>query len=452
VSTESSARPVPPAVPGARRREVLAASAATAGAGVLAACQAPGQSAAPRLDEREVTLTYLTDWTSGARGEWVKQALPRFTQEHPKIKVQVENATGSLQTVLLASAAGGTIQDVFNNENDVFQKLARQGDMQDIAPVLKSLRVNPNDLVSIPSGSVYKGKQYGLPLQLSLATMMINKTLFRQLGVTPPDKSTTYPQWVDMVRRIARPAENVWGFLTNGTPGGWGQWMPFVWSHGGDRWSADLKRCLFDQPGSIEGLQLYADLSNRLEVAPPLNPQGNPVPQGVGFQNGNVACAVATSPGANIEAQVGGKFEWDVMYNPAGPRTGKRFQTTNTNAICVSANAPRRDVFEQAVRLVAWATASTAAQELIVETGASTPVYKPVLNSPRFLAGPPASQKVVVDSIPDWKDPQIFIGWIDFRDAIAGTLAQALAGQMSVPDAAHEMTRLGQLVLDRIPA
>jgi Bacterial extracellular solute-binding protein len=141
VSTESSARPGPPAVPGARRREVLAATAATAGAGVLAACQAPGQSAAPRLDEREVTLTYLTDWTSGARGEWVKQALPRFTQEHPKIKVQVENATGSLQTVLLASAAGGTLQDVFNNENDVFQKLARQGDMQDIAPVLKSLSV-----------------------------------------------------------------------------------------------------------------------------------------------------------------------------------------------------------------------------------------------------------------------------------------------------------------------
>ena len=114
-STESSVSTEKPITPagrstrrrGRRRREVLAATAATAGAGVLAACQVPGQSASPRLDEREVTLTYLTDWTSGARGEWVKLALPRFTQEHPKIKVQVENATGSLQTVLLASAGAG---------------------------------------------------------------------------------------------------------------------------------------------------------------------------------------------------------------------------------------------------------------------------------------------------------------------------------------------------------
>ena len=431
------------------RRTVLAT--ALVGTGVLAACQMPGQTTAPRMDEKEVTLTYLTDWTSGARGEWVKQGMPKFTAEFPKIKVQVENATGSLQTVLLASAAGGTIQDVFNNENDVFQKLARQGDMQDIAPVLKSLKVNQNDIVSIPSGYSYKGKQYGLPLQLSLATMMINKTLFRQNGVPLPDKTTTYPQWVDMLRRITRPSENIWGFLTNGTPGGWGQWMPFVWSYGGDRWSNDLKKCMFDQPGSIEGLQLYADLSNRMEVAPPLAANGNPIPQGVSFQNGNVACAIATSPGANIEQQVAGKFEWDIMYNPVGPRTGKRFQTTNTNAVCVSANAAKRNVFDQAVNFVAWVSASKASQELAIDTGATTPVYKPVMNSPKFLAGPPVSQRIVVDTIPDWKDPQIFIGWIDFRDAIASTLARALANEMSVPDAAREMTRLGQQVLDKIP-
>ena len=162
------------------RRNVLSATiaTATAGVGALAACQAPGQSAAPRMDEREVTLTYITDWTSGARGEWVKQGMPKFTAEFPKIKVQIENATGALQTVLLASAAGGTIQDVFNNENDVYMKLAQQGDMKDIAPILKSLKVNQADVVSIPSAHTYKGKQYGLPLQLSLATMMINKTLF----------------------------------------------------------------------------------------------------------------------------------------------------------------------------------------------------------------------------------------------------------------------------------
>jgi ABC-type glycerol-3-phosphate transport system substrate-binding protein len=432
-----------------RRTMLIVASSGSTG--VISACQMPGQTSAPRMDEREVTLSYLTDWTSGARGEWVKQAMPRFTQEFPKVKVQVENATGSLQTVLLASAAGGTIQDVFNNENDVFQTLARQGDMKDIAPVLKSLHVNQNDIVNIPSGYSYRGKQYGLPLQLSLATMMINKTLFKQNGVSLPDKNTTYPQWAELLRRVSRPAEGIWGFQTNGTTGGWGQWMPFVWAYGGDRWSSDLKKCQYDQPSAIEGLQFYADLMHRTAVAPPLTPQGTPLPPGVGFQNGNVACAIATSPGTNIEQQVAGKFEWDIMYNPLGPRTSKRTQTTNTNAICVSAAATKRNVFDQAVQLVAWASAGKTAQDLVVETGASTPVYKPVLNGPKFLAGPPVSQKIVVDTIPEWKDPQIFIGWIEFRDAISAALLPALLNQKSVADAAKEMARVGQLVLDKIP-
>ena len=93
---------------GARRtrRTALRAGAAAASAGVLAACQVPGQTAVPRMDERDVTLTYLTDWANNAvRNEWVKQALPRFTAEFPRIKVQVEAAgNDSAQAILTASA------------------------------------------------------------------------------------------------------------------------------------------------------------------------------------------------------------------------------------------------------------------------------------------------------------------------------------------------------------
>ena len=48
---------------GARRtrRTALRAGAAAASAGVLAACQVPGQTAVPRMDERDVTLTYPAD-------------------------------------------------------------------------------------------------------------------------------------------------------------------------------------------------------------------------------------------------------------------------------------------------------------------------------------------------------------------------------------------------------
>ncbi len=386
----------------------------------------------------------------------MKQAVPRFTQEFPKIKVQVENVTGTgsllLATALMANAAAGTLQDTFHNENDVFITLARQNQLKDIAPALKSLRVNQNDIVDISSTYSYQGKQYGLPLQLGVIVLVINKTMFRDRGVPLPDKTTTYPQWVDMMRKVSRPEEGVFGYLAGGVANNWNQWMPVVWANGGDRWSADLKRCLYDQPAVIEGLQFHTDLMWRHQVAPPLNAQGTPIPPGISFVNGSVACATAGSPGAAMDQQVGGKFEWDVMYMPVNPTTKKRAVPTNANAVCVSANADKHGVFDQAVQLVAWMASSKTAQDLIVEIGPTTPVSKPVLSGSKFLAGPPVSQKILVDMLPDWRDPQTFLGWNDFRDQTGMALTPAFANQTSVPDAAKAATRVGQLVLDKIPS
>lgn len=431
------------------RRVVLRRGPALASAGVLAACQMPGQTAAPRMDERDVTLTYLTDWANNAvRNEWVKQALPRFMEEFPRIRVQVEAAGNDSAQAILTGAAAGTLQDIFFNENDVFQKLAQQGDLKDIAPVLRGLRYNPSDIVSIPSGTSYKGKQYGLPLQLTVQTMMINTTLFKENGVPLPDKTTTFPQWAEMLRRITKPADNVYGYLANNN---WPKWLPFVWGYGGERWTPDLKKSLFDQPAAIEGLQFYVDLTWRYQVSPPLSETGAVVPTGVTFTSGKLGGDTTASPGAGTHTQVGGKFDWDIMYTPLGPRTGKRFVFINTNANVVSATATKRGVFDQAVQLVGWISGSKVSQDLIVQTGASTPVYKPVLNGPAFLTGPPASNKIVVEMMSDWKDPDIFIGWNEYRDAVLAELLPAIANRRSVPDAAKEMTRVGQLVLDKIP-
>jgi hypothetical protein len=40
----------------------------------------------------------------------------------------------------------------------------------------------------------------------------------------------------------------------------------------------------------------------------------------------------------------------------------------------------------------------------------------------------------------------------DFRGVIVAELVKGLSGQRSIPDTAREMTRVGQLILDKIPA
>src|SRR5688572_581420 len=179
-----SHRPRPTTAHPATRRRVLGGTL-LAGPAVLAACAGPG-AGAPAVEAKEVTLTYISDWSSGVRGEWVKAAMPRFTEENPKIKIQVDTWGGDVIASSIANAAAGTLQDVLLGANDVFIQLARSGAMQDITGALKTLKVKMEDLVHVPSTISYNGKQYGLPFQFIVQAMVLNKTIFRNASVPLP--------------------------------------------------------------------------------------------------------------------------------------------------------------------------------------------------------------------------------------------------------------------------
>ncbi|MBI3972406.1 MAG: extracellular solute-binding protein [Chloroflexi bacterium] len=434
------------------RRRAFAHAATIAAAGVLSACQLPGQAGEEtRPEAKEVTLTYVTDWSGGVRGEWIKAAIPKFIEENPKIKVQVDNWGGEVTVVALANAAAGTLQDVMLGSNDVYIQLVRAGDMKDISPVLKSLKVKMDDVIHVPSTIIYQGKQYGMPFQFGPIIMMMNKTLFKNAGAALPAEKTTYPELLELLRKVSKPAEKVYGMAIGGSPGAWGQWLPFVWGYGGDRWTPDLKRSLIGEPGSVEGLQFFVDMMHRHEVAAPIDEKGG-LPSGVSFNNGNVAVAFATAPGTGQDRTIAGKFEWDLMYHPIGPRVNKRNVFVNDQANTVTGTAAKRGVFEQAVRFVVWCAASKTAQDLVAEIGPNAmPVLKSVANSPKYLAGPPASMKIIPDQAPNFRDPQTFIGWNQWRNDVVAVLLPAFAGKKAVKDAAADAARAGDLVLAKIP-
>jgi multiple sugar transport system substrate-binding protein len=437
------------------RRAGLRASGALAGGGAgaaLAACAAPGGGAPPTPTARDVTVSYVTDWAGPPRGDYLAAAVPRFQEEHPHIKVRVDNWAGEVTAVAAANAAAGTLQDTMLNSNDVFITLVRGGGWKDIAPVLKSQNVKMDDLVYLPSTISYQGKRYGMPFQMGPLMMLVNKTLFKTAGAPLPTDRWTYPDMLEALRKVARPADNVHGFLIGaGSPGAWGQWLPFVWGYGGDRWTPDLKSTLLDQPGAMEGLQFFVDLMYRHQVAAPLDAKGAPA-QGVGFNNGNVAVAFATAPAAGLDRTLAGKFEWDLMYHPLGPKTGKRAVFVNDQGNMVTAAAAERGVWEQAAQFVIWLSASKTAQELVVDVGPNAmPVLKSVESGAKYLAGPPAGMKAYPDEAPSFRDPQIFIGWNQWRDDVVAALTPAFANQKSVQDAAKDATRAGDLVLAKIP-
>ena len=417
-------------------------------AALLAACgtggDQPSQASAP-----QVTITYLTDWNGGTRADWVKAAPPKFTEENPRIQVQVEIAASSSSEFadsVVARAAAGTLPDTMLSLGDVPQRLVRGGAMKDISPVLKSLKVKMQDVVYVPSTIQVDGKQYGMPFQFNLWSLVVNKTLFKQNGAALPTVTTTYPQLVTELQKIARPADGIYGIETQ--KAAW-VWFPYIWAWGGEPVSRDGKKTTLDQPAAIEGLQFYVDLMTRLGVATPLDASGAG-PKGVSFAAGNLAVANANAPGAGFDKQIDGRFEWDVIWNPLGPKTNSRGVFVTDKPNMVTAAAAQRGHFDQAVQFVVW-TAGKTAQQLVLEIGTNSwPVSRAVLGSAKYLAGPPASAKILLDMAPNFKDPLIGLGYLEWRDqAITPAMIPAFANQKSVQDAAKEATRMGDLVLAR---
>ena len=435
-----------------RRRSLRASAALAGGNAALAACAAPGGGGAPAPVAKDVTISYVTDWSGSPRGDFINAAVPKFQVENPHIKVRVDNWAGEVTVVAAANAAAGTLQDTMLGSNDVYITLVRGGGWKDITPTLKTLKIKMDDLVSFPSTIQYQGKQYGMPFQMGPLMMIVNKTLFKNAGVPLLTDKSTYPDMLDAARKITRASENVWGFgVGAGSPGAWGQWLPFVWGYGGDRWTPDFKKTLIDQPGSIEGLQFFVDMMYRNQAAAPLDAKGS-LPSGVSFNNGNLAMAIATAPAAGQDRVIAGKFEWDLMYHPIGPKTNKRAIFANDQSNLVTASASQHGVFEQAVQWVTWLSASKTGQDLVVEIGpGAMPVLKSVISGTKYLAGPPASMKIYGDEAPFFRDPQEFIGWNQWRDDVVAALLPAFTNQKSVTDAAKDATRAGDLVLAKIP-
>ena len=428
------------------RRMGLLGGVGLGGALAAAACGVGTQEGAPAQSAGPVTLRYFTDWSGGTRADWIKTAFPKFGEENPKISVQAEFAQGDAKEAALANAAAGTLSDVLLGGGDIPHHLAKAGALAEVTATLKSLRFKMDDIVWIPSTIQVKGKQYGLPFQWNYWTRVINKTLFQQAGVPLPTDKTTWPQLADAMQKISRPEQDVWGIETGTSL--W-HWFPTLWAYGGEAISNDQRKTLLDQPAAIEGLQFYVDMMNRQRVATPMDAKGG-IPTTAKFAGGNVAVSHGNAPGKGLDAQVAGKFQWDVMYLPLGPRTGKRSVFVSEQPNIVTANAAKKGQLEQAVRLIVWCCSSKTAQDLILDIGTNSwPTSRTTLNSPKFMAGPPSSVKTMVDMIKEFKDPQIFQGWLEWRAELSNALNPAFAGQQAVPTAAKEAVRAGDVILSK---
>jgi len=156
---------------------------------------------------------------------------------------------------VLQMASSHTLPDVLMLDNPDLQQFAQSGALTPLSNYGISAK---GYLKGVVAASTYKGKLYGLqPITNSIA-LFYNKDILAKAGVTPPKT------WADL-RADAKKltSGSTYGFALSApaTYEGTWQFMPFMWSNGGDERNINT-------PQVAGGLQLLVDLKSDGSMSP----------------------------------------------------------------------------------------------------------------------------------------------------------------------------------------
>ncbi|WP_331769221.1 extracellular solute-binding protein (plasmid) [Embleya sp. NBC_00888] len=164
--------------------------------------------------------------------------------------VRVEHTSvpgASLVPKVLRQASSRTLPDLLMLDNPDMQQIAQTG------------ALTPLDQYGIDSGGfangilsagTYKGKVYGLAPNVSTVTLFYNKDMLSKAGVAVP---RTWDELKSAAAKLTLPGRYGMAVDANATFEGSWQFLPFLWSNGGDEKQLDT-------PQAAQALRLWVDL------------------------------------------------------------------------------------------------------------------------------------------------------------------------------------------------
>lgn len=182
-----------------RPRRLAAAAALTVGAVLLAACSSSGSSTPSgnaSAGNQPVTLT-LSGWSLSTTPEFQTLATG-FHKEHPNVTIQLkEYDATNYDTLMTADLASGKAPDIITMKNILHVATYVQGGtLMDVSDVKL-----PSG-ISGASSYVIGGKSYAVPYRQDSWVLYYNKDLFAKAGVTDPDGSWTWADYMTAAGKL----------------------------------------------------------------------------------------------------------------------------------------------------------------------------------------------------------------------------------------------------------
>jgi sn-glycerol 3-phosphate transport system substrate-binding protein len=342
----------------------------------LAAVAITAAFSAPVLAANPVEISfYYPVAVGGAVTKTIDSMVADFEKANPDIKVKAIYAGTYQESIVKALTAfkGGTpptlavllSTDLFTliDENAIvpIDSLASSADDKKwIAGFYKGFMEN----------SQTEGKTWGIPFQRSTIVMYYNKNLFKEAGLNPDQAPANWNDMVEAAKKLTKrdASGNVsqWGVKIPST--GFGYWMFQAMSASNDTLlmnSAGTKT-YFDQPGAVQALQHWVDLTTRDKVMPAGSIEWGTTPKDFLEQK---AAMVWTTTGNLTNIRTNASFPFGVamlpgIKHPGSPTGGGNFYVFNKTS-------PAEQ--QAAMKFIRFATEPARAAQWSIATGYVAP-------------------------------------------------------------------------------
>ncbi|MFC7259361.1 sugar ABC transporter substrate-binding protein [Streptomyces lutosisoli] len=214
---------------------------------VLAAAGCGGGTGAGSATDKVTSITALDYYTDEPEHTQWGEVL---TACGKSVGVTVEQTSvpgASLIPKVLQQASSRTLPDLLMLDNPDMQQVAQTGALTP----LDQYGIDSSGFAKgILSAGTYKGKVYGLAPDVSTVALVYNKDMLSKAGVAVP---RTWDELKAAAAKLTRPGRYGMAVDANATFEGSWQFLPFLWSNGGDEKQLDT-------PQAAQALQLWVDL------------------------------------------------------------------------------------------------------------------------------------------------------------------------------------------------
>ena len=215
--------------------------------GLPLALSACGSSTAASSTESVTEISVMDYYNNEPDKSFIGDALTKCGTQLG-VTVQRETVPGkSLISKVLQQSSSKTLPDVLMLDNPDLQQIAATGALAPLADFNVSTE---NFAEGVLSAGTYKDKVYGLAPTVNTIALFYNKDILAKAGVTPP---TTWDELKDASAKLTAGDQYGLAFNANPTYEGTWQFLPVMWSNGGDEKKIDTKE-------TEQALQLWTDL------------------------------------------------------------------------------------------------------------------------------------------------------------------------------------------------